>query len=184
MDVLEVAVHVDAQRRVARERAEAARHVGELLAGRQADDLAQQPVARALGPWHPAGQLAVRTEARAQRHVGLAGDDWRDEQSNVGRRELPVGVDADDDVGTVGERRLHSRHERAARPEIARVTHHARAMTLGDRRRSIRGSVVDDDRLELGDAGDVARNRVQQGADRRGFVQRRQVHDELHGPVY
>src|SRR5207237_8344153 len=90
VDVLEVAVHVDAQRRVARERAEAARHVGELLAGRQADDLAQQPVARALGPWHPAGQLAVRTEARAERPVGRAGDEWRDAQSNVGLRELPV----------------------------------------------------------------------------------------------
>ena len=96
--------------------------------------------------------------AVADDHVGVAGDDRRDELRDVGAVVLVVGVGVDDDVGAELERRVEPGLEAGGEALVVRQPHDVvDAVLARDLDRAVGRAVVDDQPLDDVEAGDLAR---------------------------
>ena len=112
--------HLHLQRRLAVVGAEArggVRHVG---AGRAPHDRAAEPLEPLLQRREVLDLVGL---AVADHHVGLAGEDRRDELRDVAAVVLVVGVRVDDDVGAELERRVEPRLEGRGEAAVVREPH-------------------------------------------------------------
>lgn len=144
-----------ALRGLARVGAEAARRVGHGRVGDLAHDPAAEPLEELAGRGHLRERLDV---AIADADVGLAGDERGEQLRDVGAVVLVVGVGVDDEVGAVGERRVDAGDEGGRESFVAAEAHDVvDARTARHVGGAVAGAVVDDQRLDDVDAGNVAR---------------------------
>ena len=119
--------------------------------------------------------------AVADDHVGLAGEDRRDELDDVGAAVLVVGIGVDDDVGAELERGVEARLEgRREALVVGQPDDVVDALLAGDVDGAVGRAVVDDQQLDRVEALDLAR----QIADRRRqgglLVEAGDLDDQLH----
>ncbi len=116
-------------------------------------------------------------------HVGLSAQDGGDELRDVASRVLIIGVGVDDDVGPERERSLHSQLEGGGEAAVSRgSTDVLDSVPLRDLRRSVGGTVVDDQDLHLVDPLDHARDLGERFRKGLGLVEAGDLDDELHHP--
>ena len=174
----EVVDDEQAERRLAVVGAEAGGGVGDLGAGEAADHPAAEPLQAFLG----AGEVVdLRDLAVADDHVGLAGEDRRQQLGDVGAAVLVVGVGVDDDVGAelqAGvEPRLEARREALV---VGQADDVLDPVLAGDLDRAVGRAVVDDQQLDRVDALDLARDVGDRGGEGRLLVEAGDLDDQLH----
>ena len=106
--------------------------------------------------------------------------DGRGERGDVGRVELPVGVDRDEEVAAVLDDVSQGGVERCAHAAVGRVTDDRRAGVTRFDDGVVGGAVVDDEYFDLVDARDVARHAADDLGDRNLLVQGRDGDEQLH----
>ena len=127
---------------------------------------------------HPAGPgIAETGETRPEGHVGIAGQDRRDQQRHRPGVVLIVGMEQDDDLGAVLERPQVAGLLVAAVAAVALVDVGGDAQPARQRGRAVRAGVVDEDQLVRHAAGDV-RHRL--GERRLGLIGRQRDCDLWH----
>ena len=131
-----------------RVRAHAAVHVREPGAEHEVLRRSGDPVAEVAVPRHAASERIAHTgEPRAERHVGIAGKDRRDQQRHGLRLVLVVGMQQDHDVGIRCERQRVARLLVRSVPTVERVHVHLQAEPASQIRRSVTARVVHQDEL-------------------------------------
>ena len=132
---------------------------------RGGDALVPESVAQLAGGVH-------REAARAEDAVGVAFEERRQQQREVGRVELEVGVDDD---GEAAARRGQPRADGAALalvPLVQQHAHPARPAARGEQlTRSVRGAVVDDEQLDRIDGELDRQHLLDRLHDRRPLVE-------------
>ena len=102
--------------------------------------------------------LDLRDPAVADDHVGLAGEDRRDQLDDVGAAVLVVGVGVDDDVGAELEAGVEARLEGGREPlVVGQPDDVLDALLARDLDRAVGRAVVDDQQLDRVEAVDLAR---------------------------
>ena len=139
----------------------------------------QQALPARLRQRHVANQVAVG-KPRAQRDVGTAVADGRDQPRDVLAAKLAVGIHADNDVGAGRAARPTRLTRTSGRCRDCGVPHHDGAMPLRNGRRGIRRAVVNHDGAHRVDAGQPRWYAVEHGANGFRLVQRREIDDHIH----
>ena len=126
--------------------------------------------------------LDVLDLAVADHHVGVAGDDRRDELGDVGPVVLVVGVGVDDHVGAELQRRVQARLEaRRQALVVGQADDVVDAVLARDLDRAVGRAVVDDQPLDDVEARQLARQVAQRDGEGLLLVQAGDLDDELHG---
>ncbi len=146
----EVVDDEQAQRRLAVVGAEAGGGVGDLGAGEPSHD----PAAESLQGFLLAREVLDLVDlAIADDHVGLAGEDRRQQLRDVGAAVLVVGVGVDDDVGAELEAGVEPRLEAGRQAlVVGQADDVLDAVLAGDLDRAVGRAVVDDQQLDRVDA--------------------------------
>ncbi len=146
---------LDLDRRLAVVGAEARGGVGDAGVGRAPHDRAAPALEQLLGGREVLDLVGL---AVADDHVGVPLEDRRHQLRDVGADVLVVGVGVDDDVGAELEAGVEARLEAGGEPAVVGEAHDvvdaARARDLDG---AVGRAVVDDEPLDLVDAGDRAR---------------------------
>ena len=136
-----------------RVRAHPAVHVGEPGAEHQVLRRGGDPVAQVAVPRHAAPErIAHAGEPRAERHVGVAGEDRRDQERYGLRLVLVVRMQQDHDVGPRLERQRVAGLLVASVPSVGGVHVHLETEPAREIRRPVPARVVHQDEL-VGEAG-------------------------------
>jgi hypothetical protein len=122
--------------------------------------------------------------AVADDHVGRARDDRGDQQRDVQRGVLVVGVRVDDDVGAELQARVEARLEARGQALVVRQADDVvDAGRPGHRDGRVRGAVVDDEPLDHVEARDLARQVGERAGELLLLVPAGDLDDELHKGV-
>jgi hypothetical protein len=117
----------------------------------------------------------------ADDHVGLVGQDRRDQLRQVVGAVLVVGIRVDDHVGAELQSRVEPRLERDGKPLVRMEADDVVDPVLArDLRRAVGGAVVDDEPFDGVEPLDLARQVRQRGGKDVLLVQARNLDDQLH----
>src|SRR5690606_18497572 len=169
----------EAQRRLTVVGPEAGGRVGHVGVGCLAHDPAPEPLEHLLRTREVLDRHDVPV---ADHHVGLTGEDGRHQGRDVGRRVLVVGVGVDDDVGAQLEGGVQPRLEGGGQAlVVGQLDDVVDPVLPGHLDRAVGRAVVDDEPLDLVEAGDLPGQVGQRDRELVLLVEARDLDDELHG---